>query len=57
MRDSGTLVMDAEDAGRGDKSNSTEQPSYCSRMRSPKARLFPVKLGSGIEEISKLLRY
>jgi hypothetical protein len=55
-RDSGTLVVDAEDAGKGDKSNGSEQPSYCSRMRSPKARLFPVKPGSGIEQISKLLR-
>jgi uncharacterized protein len=54
-RDSGTLVIDAEDAERGDKSNGTEQPSYCSRMRSPKARLFAVKRDSGIEEISELL--
>jgi uncharacterized protein len=51
-RERGTLVIDAEDAGKGD----SEQPSYCSRMRSPKARLFPVKRGSGIEEISKQLR-
>jgi len=48
-RDSGTLVIGAE-------SNDSEQPSYCWRMRSPKARLFPVKPGSGIEEISKQLR-
>src|SRR5262249_53892762 len=40
-RDSDTLVIDAEDARRGDKSSDTEQPGYCSRMRSPKARLFP----------------
>ena len=48
-RHSGTLVIDAE-------SNDSEQPSYCWRMRSPKARLFPVKPSSGIEEISKQLR-
>jgi hypothetical protein len=48
-RNSGTLVIDSE-------SNDSEQPSYCSRMRSPKARLFPVRPGSGIEEISKQLR-
>jgi hypothetical protein len=47
MRDGGTLVIDAEDAG--------EQPGYCSRLRSPKARLFPVAPASGIEEISKRL--
>jgi uncharacterized protein len=49
-RDGGTLLVDAEDADKG------ERPGYCWRMPSPKARLFPVKAGSGIEEIGKELR-
>src|SRR5262249_55304468 len=38
-REGGTLVIDVEN-------NDSERPSYCSRMRSPKARLFPVKPSS-----------
>ena len=51
-REAGTLAVDAERTGNDD-----DQPGYCSRMRSPQTRLFPVKAGSGIEEISKQLRY
>src|SRR5262249_384135 len=31
-RDSGTLVIDAEDAGKDDKRSDSKQPGYCSRL-------------------------
>lgn len=51
-REAGTLMVDVEGAGKSED----EPPGYCSRMRSPNARLFPVKAGSGVEEIGKQLR-
>ena len=48
-RESGTLLARRPD-------DDSEQPGYCSKLRSPKARLFPVKGGSGIDEIRRQLR-
>jgi uncharacterized protein len=46
-REAGTLLIEGNDE---------DQPGYCSRMRSPKARLFPVKAGVGIEAIMNELQ-
>jgi uncharacterized protein YecT (DUF1311 family) len=54
-RDGGTLLVAAEDPDQNEdffgKNGELKNPApeYCSRLRSPKARLFPVKPGSGIE--------
>jgi len=62
-RDGGTLVVAAEDPDKYDDffdkdgKAKHEQPDYCSRMRSPKARLFPVKAGTGVETIWRQLYF
>ena len=62
-RDGGTLVVAAEDPDKYDDffdkdgNAKREQPDYCSRMRSPKARLFPIKAGTGIEAIWRQLYF
>jgi uncharacterized protein len=54
-RDGGTLVVATEDPDKRedffDKNGQEKKPwpDYCNRMRSPKARLLPVKLGIGID--------
>ncbi len=45
-RDGAMLVVAAEEP---DGDSDHEQPGYCNRQRSAKARMFPVKAGSGIE--------
>ena len=51
-RDGATLTIDDGDADPNAKgAEGHEQPSYCTRMRSAKARLFPVKPDAVVESI------